>query len=695
MFQCPYCGVGCGLRIDEKGRVKGDANHPANRGDLCKKPLYLPKVNPIGRIEKPLYRERKDEAFRGISWSEAYRILADRIRSIEREEFYFYLSGQLLTEDIYVANKFVKGFIGTNNVDANSRLCMASAVTAYKLVFGSDGVPCTYEDIDDGDAFLFIGSNAAITHPVLFKRVLKRRREDRNVLIITIDPVETQTAQKSDIHIPIRAGTDTIFLNAVLGVLYKEGWIDREFVEKHTRGFEEALAQAMKIPLSRAASLCGVKEEDIYLIAGLFARSRKLLSFWCQGLNQSVNGVMKNVALLNLHLATRRLNERGCPFSLTGQPNAMGGREVGYLTNGLPGYRDVRDDEDREFMERFWKVERIDPRPGPTITEAIDLILEGKIKLLWVVCTNPAVSLPNLHKVRRALGKVFLVVQDAYWNDTCELANLILPASVVGEKEGTMTGSDRTVTLCKRVSEPYMESKPDWLIFTELARFMGGEELFPYESPEEVFEEFKRATKGRVCDMSHLSYGNLPARWGRRWLYEDLNFPTGDRRARFVPAKFHRAREKGFILLTGRLKNQWHTMTRTGKSEELLRGEMPPFVVMHPQDGATLGIEEGDEVIIRSELGSTRRVVRFGNIRRGHLFAPFGYPWELGEPINCVVRDRTDPLSKEPDLKYTGVSISLTHRSPRYNLTCGEDTFGETHKGKSGRRRKAVSGRGD
>ena len=662
-FQCPYCGVGCGLYIDDNGRIKGDFEHPANLGDICKKPIYLPKVLGEGRIPRPLYRENKKEAFREISWAEAYNILAQKIDSYEPDELYFYLSGQLTTEDIYVANKFVKGFLRTNNIDANSRLCMATAVTAYKMAFGSDGVPCTYEDIDDADAFIFIGSNAAIAHPVLFKRVLKRRRQTEQTVVVTIDPVETETAKKSDLFIQIKAGTDTAFLNSVLYVLHEEGWIDYKFVERYTEGFESALETAMNFPPELAASICDVKPEDIYVVAKIFAQSKKLMSFWCQGLNQSVNGTMKNLALINLHLATGRLNERGCPFSLTGQPNAMGGREVGYLSNGLPGYRDVRKARDREFMESFWGVKGIKSEPGPTITDAIDRILEGDIKALWVVCTNPAVSLPDINKVHRALEKVFLVVQDAYWNDTCDYANMILPAAQLGEKEGVMTGSDRTVTLCQRFSAPYGESKPDWLIFTELARIMGGSEMFPYNSPEEIFEEFKRATSGRLCDMSHLEYDNLPGRWGGRWLYSDLSFPTDSGKAKFYPATFDIAKEEGeFVLLTGRLKNQWHTMTKTGKSPELLKDEVPPFVLMNPKDAQEMGIEEGDEVALIAKGNEVIRVVRFGNVKRGHVFAPFGYPKEFGEPTNLLVSDRTDPYSREPDLKYSGVKVRVLSR---------------------------------
>ncbi len=657
-FQCPYCGVGCGLYIDDKGKVKGDSLHPATKGDLCKKPLYLPEAFDKGRITAPLFREAKEKPFKEISWEEAYRIIEQKLKTIPPDKTYFYISGQLLTEESYIINKFVKGFLKTNNIDSNSRLCMATAVTAYKMAFGSDGVPCTYEDIDDADAFIFAGSNAAISHPVLFKRVLRRRRESEQVLIITIDPYETETARKSDLHISIRAGTDTVFFNSVLYTIHREGWVNFQFVDGYTEGFEEALKYAEKFPPDIASSICDVPEEDIYLVAKVFAQSKKLISFWCQGLNQSLNGVMKNLSLINLHLATGRINEKGCPFSLTGQPNAMGGREVGYLSNGLPGYRDVRSEEDRRFMENFWKTEGIKPMPGPSITEAVDLITEGKIDLLWVVCTNPLVSLPSTGKVEEALKKVFLIVQDAYWNDSCELANLILPAAQIGEKEGTMTGSDRTVTFSRQFRYPPGEAKPDWLIFTEVAKRMGWEESFNYRSAVDIFEEFKRATRGRLCDLSNLTYARLPSRWGKRWLYEDLKFATESKKAKFHPARFEIPQDRGsFLMMTGRMKDQWHTMTRTGKSPSLLKGELPPYIIMNPDDARELGISEWDRVVIRSKLGEAERIVKFGKIKRGHIFTPFGYPREFADPINRLVSDRCDPLSKEPDLKFTAVDI--------------------------------------
>lgn len=658
-FQCPYCGVGCGLLFQD-GKVRGDREHIASKGDLCQKPIYYPKVMKKERLLNPLYRENKKEHFTEISWEEAYRIIASKLQSLSPEEVYFYLSGQLMTEDIYIINKFVKGYLRTNNIDANSRLCMATPATAYKLAFGSDGPPCSYEDIEDADAFVFAGSNALWTHPVIFKRVLKIKQEKPNTTIVVIDPVNTETAKKADLHIQIRAGTDTVLFNSVFYLLYKKGWIEQEFVEKHVEGFEKAIEEALKYPPDFASRICQIEEEKIYKLAELYAFSKKLISFWCQGLNQTYNALMNNLSLINLHLATGRLNSKGCPFSLTGQPNAMGGREMGYLSNGLPGYRDVRKEEDRKFIEDFWGIPHgsIRPDPGPTITEAIQLILEGKIKLLWVVCTNPAITLPDLNSVWKAFEKVFLVVQDAYMTDTCGFANLVLPAAQMGEKEGVMTGSDRTVSYCEKFSEPPGEAKPDWLIFKELAQMMGYECFFSYTNSKDIFKELKEITRGRLCDVSNLERESLPQRWGGRWLYPDLIFLTESGRAKMYPTPYKNG-EANLILLTGRTKNQWHTMTRTGKSPELLKGEEEPFLLMNKADGERLGIRDGDLVRLKSSKGEVSIKVRYGEIKGSHLFAPFGYGLSYQAVINTLTENRKDPVSKQPELKFTPVKVEV------------------------------------
>ena len=689
-FQCPYCGVGCGLYtnkgevplddevISSDLKVRGLKNHPANKGLICLKGVTLPITWKKNRLDSPLYRKNKNEAFKRISWEEAYEIIIDKLSKLSSEEIYFYISGQLLTEESYVINKFAKGLLKTNNIDANSRLCMASAVVAYKMAFGSDGPPCSYDDIEDADVFLFVGSNAAVAHPVLFNRI--QRVKNPNKVLITIDPIESETAKKSHLHIRINAGTDTVLLNAVLYLLYKSGRIDKEFINLYTEDFEQAIEEAKKYPPSLAAKICGVKERDIELLAYLFASAKKLISFWSMGLNQSLNGVMKNLALINLHLATGRLGEKGCPFSLTGQPNAMGGREVGYLTNGLPGYRDVRIEEERRDIEQLWGVNGINDIPGPTITEAIDLILDEKIKLLWVVGTNPAITLPELGKVWKALEKVFLVVNEAYSDaDTLKFANIVFPAQIVPEKEGIMTGSDRTITFIHSQIEPPPNTKPDWLIFTEVAQKMGAKDLFPYTDRKEIFEEFKKTTKGRLCDISTFEEKDLPKRWGKRWLYQTENgwkFKTPSGKAKFYAATFDIAdidknllkeegfeatlKEDEFILINGRLKNHWHTMTKTGKVDILLKQELPPFAIIHPKDADKLNIDEWDLIEISDGENSIVRVAIFGKIQRRHIWTYFGYPlWYSETSTNLLYKDRVDPYSKEPDLKFRKVKVKL------------------------------------
>ncbi|MBK3332251.1 molybdopterin-dependent oxidoreductase [Persephonella atlantica] len=666
--QCPYCGVGCGLEIfkDKKGRIKirGDKTHPATKGDLCLKPIPLPKVMDIGRVPAPLYRESKKEQFREISWEEAFQIIANRIKENKPDENYFYISGQLTTEDSYVINKFVKGFVRTNNIDANSRLCMASAVMGYKLSFGSDGPPGSYEDIDDADAFVFAGSNAAWTHPVLFKRVLNRKKDYPQGKIIVIDPVYTATAEKADLWIDIKPGTDTALFNSVLYLLNKKGWIDYGFVSRYTEGFSEALEEAEKFPPEKAAQICGIKESKIYRLAEIYAFSKKVISFWTMGLNQSSNGTMKNLSLINLHLATGRLNEKGCPFSLTGQPNAMGGREVGYLVNGLPGYRDVRNEEDRRFMEQFWEIPEgsIKEKPGKTVVEAVDEMINGQIKLLWIVCTNPAVTMPNLNKFWRALRNTFVVVQDAYLTDSVDYANLVLPATQWGEKEGVMTGSDRTITYNRAFKQPPPQCKHDWEIFCQVAKKMGWGEFFDYKNSREIFNEFKKTTKGRLCDVSYWDYEDLPKQWGGRWLYKDLKFPTPSGKAKFNKAQFEPPADKlkypySFVLTTGRTKKQWHTMTRTGKSHELLRDESEPFILLSEEDAFELGIMDNDYINIRSVRGQIYIKAKIGKIKKGVVFSPFGYGKIYHFPANILVSDALDPVSKEPELKFSSIFI--------------------------------------
>ncbi|WP_457612295.1 molybdopterin oxidoreductase family protein [Methanocaldococcus sp.] len=643
--QCPFCGVGCGL-IVEGNKVRGDKGHIATKGSMCIKAKYLPKIIENNRLKNILYRENKKKEFKKIDWDEAYNILVDYLKSLDPDEIYFYVSGQLLTEDIYVINKFVKGFLGSNNIDSNSRLCVSTAAVAYKLAFGSDGVPGCYDDIDDSDCFIFVGSNAAWCHPGIFGRVLKAKGE-----IVAIDPRYTDTAKYGK-WIPIKPGTDTALFNGILNILYENDWIDWEFVNKYTEGFNEAIEEAKKYTPKKVAEICDVEEEDIYYLAELYHKKKKVITFWSMGVNQSTNGVMKALSIINVHLATGRLNDRGCPFSLTGQSNAMGGREVGYLSHGLPGFRDVRNKEDREFIEKIWGY-KIKDKPGYSIVEAIDKILDGEIKFLWIVGTNPAISFPNLNKFYKALENVFVVVQDAYYSDTINMANLALPVATFGEREGVMTGGDRTVTYCQKFRDG---GKEDWRVFTELAKRMGAKG-FDYSSAREIFEEYKKLTKGRVCDISNFSYEDLTKRWGEKHLYKDLKFPSG--KAKFVRTIYKEPDDGfgGLIATTGRLKKQWHTMTRTA-IKELLRGEDEPYALISEELAKKIGVKDGDLIKIKSKRGEIIRKIKIGKIREDTLFIPFGYNYKLtNTPTNLITNDKFDPLSKEPELKFSKVEL--------------------------------------
>jgi ferredoxin-nitrate reductase len=664
--QCPYCGVGCGLEVFDdcgKWKVMGDATHPSGMGDVCQKPLSLPAVLNIGRVEKPLFRAKKSDEFKEVSWSDALDILADNIRIRNPSELYAYLSGQLLTEESYVFTKLFKGFLGVNNTDANSRLCMASAVSAYKMAFGSDGVPASMDMIESSDGFLFAGSNAAWAHPVLFRRVLSARKSNANAKIVVIDPVCTETARKADLFLQINAGSDTVLFNAVLTVLASSERLDVDFINLKTEGFEEALREAGSILVCEAAHLCGIDEPQIYELADFFYSSKQLLSFWCQGLNQSSNGTAKNLSLINAHLATGRVGVKGAPFSLTGQPNAMGGREVGYLAAGLPGYRAVVNESDRAEIERFWglKLGSIANKPGPTVVESVKMIEDRQITLFWSVCTNPAVSMPNLHRFCKALSadSVFVVAQEAYHNETTRLANLVLPALQWGEKDGTMTNLERVVTRCERFCAPDFEAKSDWQIACEVAKRLGFRG-FSYKNAREIFDEFRQITKSRLCDISRIGWKNLPSQYGSKELYGD-KFATPSGLARFNPTKFvkspYAVNDKyPFVLTSGRTKKQWHTMSRTGKYAPLLKDEEEAYILLCADDAKVLGLDDGDAASVSSPFSKIELKVKIGQIKAGHAFVPFGYG---ATPTNRLFGDAACPISGQPELKYIPVGINL------------------------------------
>ena len=690
---CPYCGVGCGLEVDvEDGRVKrvrGDNAHPGTQGKLCRKAVYLPPaITASDRLLRPHLRLDRAGRFQPTTWGAAMGWAADRFRRIVAEHgpdsVAFYISGQLLTEDYYVVNKLAKGFLGTNNVDSNSRLCMASAVSAYKLAFGQDGPPCAYEDLDVANCFLFVGSNAADCHPVLFKRALRRKQADPDrVTLIVVDPRRTATARQADLWLQVRPGGDLALLYGMLHVLIREGLTDQQYIARHTVGWEQVAAEAKHWHPERASEASGVPAEQIEQAARAFGRAGAALSLWSMGLNQSTSGVDKSLMMIALHLATGQIGKPGAgPFSLTGQPNAMGGREVGGLAALLPGHRSVENAAHRAEMARLWGVpaDQLSPKPGLTAVEMFEGLADGRVKAVWIAATNPVVSLPDQTLVREGLARAELVVvQDAYFpTETTDLADVVLPAAQWSEKEGTATSSERRVAYLAAAGPPPGRARPDWAIFADLATRLGFGIAFDYRAAEEIFEEYRASTVGTDMDIGGLSYERLrtegPTQWpcpagatgGTARLYVDGRFQTPDGKARFHaptvrPTADRPSADAPFMLTTGREPDQWHTMTRTGKIPQLLRSGSEPYVALHPADATVLGVAERDWVELEAPgRGRARFKARLTtDVAPGVVYVPFhwGDHWHDGGPLNALTTRQADPISRQPELKLAAVRI--------------------------------------
>jgi ferredoxin-nitrate reductase len=704
---CPYCGVGCGLLVNtERGRVRsvaGDPDYPVNSGRTCRKPLELPSaVHAADRALTPLVRDRRDVRFREAGWDETMATIAQRIRSTVAEHgpeaIAFYISGQLLTEDYYTIVKLAKGFLGTNNVDSNSRLCMSSAVAGYTGAFGSDGPPPSYADIEQASCFFLLGTNTAACHPIVWSRISDRRAQGATV--ICADPRRTATAAGSDLHLPVKPGTDLALLNAMLHVVQRDGLVDDDYVAAHTTGWEEALAVAAEWTPARAAAVCGLEAATIERAAHLFASAEASMALWSMGANQSTVGTAKNRALINLCLATGQIGRPGAgPLSLTGQPNAMGGRETGGLAHLLPGYRRVDSGADREAMERHWSrpAGAISPTPGLAAVDLFHAVGEGRIKIVWVVATNPAVSMPEGGAVRDALAKAeLLICQDAHHpTETSALAHIALPAAAWPEKTGTMTNSERRVALVQAAVSPPGEARPDWRIFAHLARELGHGADFAWEDEAEVFAEFAAATAGRVCDLSGLDHDRLregSVQWPcpdgtatAERLYADHRYPTADGRARFAATDHTDPADATgdafpLRLTTGRVADHWHTLSRTGKSQALLAASPTPFAEIHPDDAAAAGLRAGESAIVRSRRGETKlRVVISDSVPRGVVFAPFHWG-SLHAPagegsVNRLLSGAADPVSGQPELKAAAVRLERVgiarRRTPRRLVVVG------------------------
>jgi len=697
--QCPYCGVGCGLLADvEDGRlvnVRGDRMHPTNRGRTCRKPLGLPfAVQAKDRATVPLWREDRDARFEPAGWEDVLGTVAGRMRAIVDEHgpdaVAFYISGQLLTEDYYAINKLAKGFLGTNNVDSNSRLCMSSAVAGYTGAFGFDGPPPAYADIALADCFLLLGTNTAACHPILWSRI--RDRQAEGAFVICADPRLTPTAERSNLHLPVRPGTDLALLSAMLHVVDRDGLLDSTFVERHTSGWAEARAVARDWSPERAGAVCGIDPVLVEQAAHRFAGAGGAMALWSMGANQSTVGTLKNRALINLCLATGQIGRPGSgPLSLTGQPNAMGGRETGGLSHLLPGYRKVAAAADRAAMADHWKidVESMSATPGLPAVALFDALEAGTVKAVWIMATNPLVSLPDGQRARAALERAELVVvQDPHHpTETSSLAHAVLPAAAWPEKEGTMTSSERRIGLVRRVVDPPGEAKADWEIVAGLARHLGYADAFAWPDAAAVFDEFAACTAGRPCDMTGVSHERLRREGGVQWpcpaqvvdshpgtarLYADHRFLTPDGRARFAPTPHVDPAENPdsdfpILLTTGRVADQWHTMTRTGHSPALLASAGRPTLSVHPLDAATAGLQDGEEARIASRRGDARFKVAFDEtLPHGVAFAPFHWGALHADAgagtLNALTISAVDPDSAQPELKAVAVRLEPVRR---------------------------------
>jgi assimilatory nitrate reductase catalytic subunit len=677
---CAYCGVGCGIRAVRTGEreveIKGDPDHPANAGRLCSKGTHLGEtVGLEGRLLAPMIGNRR------ASWDKALDLVAKRFRdTIARhgpDSIAFYVSGQLLTEDYYVANKLMKGFIGSANIDTNSRLCMSSAVAGHQRAFGEDVVPASYADLDEADLIVLVGSNTAWCHPIVYQRIMAARAA-RGTKLVVIDPRRTETCEEADLHLALKPGSDVALMNGLLAHLRREGLVDEAYLAAHVdvpEGFWTALETDND--LWSMARTCDLAPADVQRFFELFAANPRTVTLFSQGINQSIRGTDQVNAIVNVHLATGRIGKPGAaPFSITGQPNAMGGREVGGLASTLAAHRGFGA-EDIADVGRFWAAERIATKPGLKAVDLFRAIGEGRIKALWVMATNPAVSLPDAGRVREALAKCpFVVVSDVVADtDTSRYAHVRLPAAAWGEKDGTVTNSDRWISRQRAILPLPGEAKPDWWIIKEVARRMGWRTAFGYDGAAEIWREHARLTAyrndgARLLDLrGKAAIGNqdydimAPFQWGGR-PFADGRFSTPDGKARLVPVVQRAAeaalRDWPMTLNTGRYRDQWHTMTRTGLSPKLARHREEPLVEIHPEDAVQIGLADGSLARVATPQGeSLFRVSHQPGQRRGELFTPIHWTdrQSTGGRTGLLPRPLVDPHSGQPGFKQSPVRI--------------------------------------
>lgn len=693
---CSYCGTGCGIHLETDGQriisLSGNPSHPTNQGKLCSKGRELHHtVRTDDRLLRPQLRTSLDAPFAPVDWDTALDYGAAKFAKIIQEHgpdaVAFYVSGQLLTEDYYVFNKLMKGFIGSNNIDTNSRLCMSSAVAGYKRAFGADGPPTCYADIELAESYFIIGANPAYAHPIVFRRMEAAKEANPNLKIVVADPRRTDTCSIADLHLPLKPGTDVPLLQAMLNVIVWEGLVDQDYIEQHTQGFDDIAEQVRSMTPRKAADICGLDAADI-VKAALWLAENKTLSFWTMGMNQSTSGTDKNNALLNLHLATGQIGKAGCgPFSLTGQPNAMGGREVGGLANMLAAHRDYTNPVHRKEVADYWGVDDVPQTPGLTATELFDALESGKVKAVWIACTNPIVSMPDAKRAEAALKKAELVmVSDAYHpTDTTKFAHLLFPAAGWAEKEGTMTNSERSITHLQQALPAAGVSRADWKIAADFGIALGkklGKDwntAFGFKNTEAVFNEHRGLTQGKDIDITGLSYALLDEHGAQQWpfpkdskigeskrLYEDGHFETADGLGHFIDVDYRPVAEPTdaeypISLTTGRIRDQWHTMTKTGNVPSLMQHVPTPALQLHPDDAQARDIDEEDLVEVLSRRGKVLVPVQINHdIRSGVVFLPmhWGEMTARGGRANNLTQAVVDPVSKEPEFKHCAVQVS-------------------------------------
>jgi len=688
---CSYCGVGCGIKVSKDANgtvtVEGDEDHPVNQGKLCSKGMNLHHVvqDKTDRLLNPQMRWSKNHDLQDVSWEQALdrsaAVFSSIIKKYGPNSVGFYVSGQCLTEEYYLFNKLAKGFIGTNNIDTNSRLCMSSAVVGYKQALGEDSVPIAYEDIELADLFMVAGANPAWCHPILWRRIEARKESHPETKIIVVDPRRTQTCDLADLHLQILPGTDVVLYNAIAKRLIDKKKIDKNFIESRTDNFELVKEAVLKTSVKQAAKECGVEVEDIHKAAEMISNAKGFITLWAMGLNQSSIGVNKNNALLNLSLMTGHIGKPGSgPFSLTGQPNAMGGREVGGMANLLAVHKDLANEQHRKEVANFWGGKEISEKPGYTATQMIDALESGELKAIWIACTNPLVSLPNSNKVEKALKKAkFVIVQEISSNsETLEYADLVLPAAAWAEKEGTMTNSERRISHLSKVIDAPGKALPDAEIIWRFAQKMGYE-TFNYEHVSEVYDEYVRMTEGTSIDISGLSYERLQNEGTFQWpvpvvghpgtprLFTDHKFYTDNGKAKFILPQFTKPNSEEIseayplVLTSGRIRDQWHTRTKTGKVNRLLTHIQDPYVEMNQVDAFVRGVKEGDIVTISSKRGATQvKVIIADTINKGVVFMPIHWGKVFGNDyarVNNLTTSIVDPISKEPDFKFSAVQV--------------------------------------